>query len=119
MIIAPGAALLCAIGAQEKLPLFSGSCADRRDDQEETTMIKLSLIGVAAVAATAAFAAPAFAEHRAAHFVNTYAYASRCTHEAGNPYSKEEDYVAWSAWRARGGWDDRLDPNCGMSRSGF
>ena len=33
-------------------------------------------------------------------------------HEAGNPYTKEEDYMAWSGWRARGGWDDRNDMNC-------
>jgi hypothetical protein len=33
-------------------------------------------------------------------------------HEAGNPYSKEDDYMAWSGWRSRGGWDDRDDLNC-------
>jgi hypothetical protein len=75
-------------------------------------MTKLSLLGVAAVAACTAFAVPAFAQHRAASAVNAYAQVGQCTHEAGNPFSKEEDYMAWSGWRARGGWDDRIDPNC-------
>ena len=83
-------------------------------------MTKLQLLGVAVVAATTAFAAPAFAQHRAAHFANAYASADRCTHDAGNPYSKEEDYIGWSSWRSRGGWDDRLDPNCAhMSPNGL
>jgi hypothetical protein len=34
------------------------------------------------------------------------------TREAGNPYSKYCDYMAWSAWRARGSWDSRLDDAC-------
>ena len=29
------------------------------------------------------------------------------TREAGNPYSKYCDYIAWSGWRRRGGWDPR------------
>lgn len=87
-------------------------------------MIKLSLIGIAAVAAVTAFAAPAFAQHRVAHVAaNAYAQSGVCGYQdPGNPYSKEEDYMAWSAWRARGGWDDRVDTNClsgRMSRSGF
>ena len=84
-------------------------------------MTKLSLLGVAAVAAATALAVPAFAQHRTAP-ANTYAQLDRCTHEAGNPFSKEEDYMAWSAWRARGGWDDRVDPNClptRMNHTGF
>jgi len=80
-------------------------------------MLKFSLIGIAAVAATTAFAVPASAQHRTAP-INAYAQADRCTHDAGNPWSKEEDYMAWSAWRARGGWDDRMDPNCLPGRPG-
>ena len=87
-------------------------------------MIRLSLIGVAAIVATTAFAAPAFAQHRVTHVANAYAQASVCGYQdPGNPYSKEEDYMAWSAWRARGGWDDRVDTDClsrgRMSHSGF
>jgi len=86
-------------------------------------MTKISLLGIAAVAAATAFAVPAFAQqHRAGHAVNTYAQAGACgPQDPGNPYSKEEDYMAWSAWRARGGWDDRVDPDCmaRMGRGGF
>ena len=84
-------------------------------------MIRLSLIGVAAVAATTAFAVPAFAQHRITYVANAYAQASAgaCGYqEPGNPYSKAEDYVAWSAWRARGGWDDRVDTDCMARRAG-
>src|SRR5579862_3893876 len=98
MIIAPGPASLRGIGAAENCPLFScRSCVDWKTTKEEVTMTRLSLIGIAAVAAATAFAVPAFAQHRTAP-VNAYAQADRCTHDAGNPWSKEEDYMAWSAW---------------------
>ena len=29
--------------------------------------------------------------------------------EPGNPYSMQDDYLAWSAWRNRGGWDSHND----------
>jgi hypothetical protein len=74
-------------------------------------MTKLSLLGVAAVAACTAFAAPAFAQHKASQALNAYAQTGSCAgYEAGNPYNKETDYMGWSAWRVRGGWDDRA--NC-------
>ena len=43
-----------------------------------------------------------------------YVQTIRCVHhQLGNPYTQQEDYMAWSAWRARGGWDDRFsDQNC-------
>ena len=34
------------------------------------------------------------------------------TREAGNPYSKYCDYLAWSGWRRRGAWDSSLDNAC-------
>jgi hypothetical protein len=34
------------------------------------------------------------------------------TREAGNPFSKYCDYIAWSGWRRRGGWDSQLDNAC-------
>ena len=44
-------------------------------------------------------------------------YAGVCPgHEAGNPYDPNTDYMAWSAWRSRGGWDDHNDLNCTPSR---
>jgi hypothetical protein len=34
------------------------------------------------------------------------------TREAGNPYSKYCDYIAWGGWRRRGAWDSSLDDAC-------
>jgi hypothetical protein len=39
------------------------------------------------------------------------------TREAGNPHSKYCDYLAWSGWRRRGGWDSSLDNACLMNPS--
>ena len=84
-------------------------------------MLKTSLIGIAAVAATIAFVAPASAQHRIARAA--YAQTNTCAdHEPGNPYSKDTDYMGWSAWRVRGGWDASNDYNClpgRMSHTGF
>ena len=42
-----------------------------------------------------------------------YAQSIYCaTREAGNPYSKYCDYIAWSGSRRRGGWDSQLDNAC-------
>ncbi len=37
------------------------------------------------------------------------------TREPGNPHSKYCDYMAWSGWRRRGGWDSSLDNACLMN----
>ena len=78
-------------------------------------MTKFTVFG-AAIILSSAFAGPAMAQHMAAHAgyynVETGACANR---EAGNPYSKDDDYMAWSAWRARGGWDDHNDWRCMQS----
>lgn len=37
------------------------------------------------------------------------------TREAGNPHSRLCDYMAWSGWRRRGGWDASLDNACLMN----
>jgi hypothetical protein len=51
------------------------------------------------------------------HAVNPATANAWCPNrEPGNPYTKEEDYQAWSGWRARGGWDDRNDFNCAPAR---
>jgi hypothetical protein len=39
------------------------------------------------------------------------------TREAGNPHSRYCDYLAWSGWRRRGGWDASLDNACLMNPS--
>jgi hypothetical protein len=84
-------------------------------------MTKLSLLGVAAVAAYAALTASTFAQTRPSRAAAVDAYIAEtgvCPgHEAGNPYDKNTDYMAWSAWRVRGGWDDHNDLNCLPSRA--
>ena len=78
-------------------------------------MTKLSLLGVAAIAACTALAAPAFAQHRttSASALNAYDQTGSCPgYDPGNPYNKETDFMDWSAWRARGGWDARNDYKC-------
>lgn len=34
------------------------------------------------------------------------------TREPGNPHSRLCDYMTWSKWRERGGWDATLDTAC-------
>jgi hypothetical protein len=77
-------------------------------------MTKLTLLGAAVIVASSMLAAPATAQHRVYQTLNNpYTQGDWCPNrEPGNPYSKEEDYIGWSAWRARGGWDDRNDFNC-------
>jgi hypothetical protein len=72
-------------------------------------MSKIAFLSSAAIAVSV-LAAPAMAQHGAVH--QGYYPRAYCSHEPGNPYAPEEDYMAWSGWRARGGWDDRPDPNC-------
>ncbi|MGO8911371.1 MAG: hypothetical protein ACLQDM_18905 [Bradyrhizobium sp.] len=74
--------------------------------------MKRLILLATAVVLSSALAAPAMAQHRVFH-PETYAQNGYCAHhEPGNPYTKEEDYMAWSGWRARGGWDDRNDWKC-------
>jgi hypothetical protein len=83
--------------------------------RKENSMTKFTFIG-AALVLSSVLIAPAMAQHRVIH-TDAYAQSGACPgHEPGNPYTKEEDYIAWSGWRARGGWDDRNDWNCLPSR---
>jgi hypothetical protein len=77
----------------------------------EKRMTKLALLAAGAVF-SAALAGPAMAQHARAYPHPYYAHGSCAYHEPGNPYTPQEDYIAWSAWRSRGGWDDRKDWNC-------
>jgi hypothetical protein len=46
----------------------------------------------------------------------SYGQSAYCaTREAGNPHSRLCDYMAWSGWRRRGGWDASLDNACLMN----
>ena len=41
---------------------------------------------------------------------STSARSASCQNrEPGNPYNMQNDYIAWSAWRASGAWDSRND----------
>jgi hypothetical protein len=76
-------------------------------------MTKLPLLCTAALVVSYMLAGPAFAAHRTTQPVAVQTQSDWCPgREPGNPYTKQEDYLAWSAWRARGGWDDRNDFNC-------
>jgi hypothetical protein len=73
-------------------------------------MMKLKILGAAVTLALAA--GPAMAK-QVISSRGHYAQSIYCaTREAGNPYSKYCDYIAWSGWRRRGGWDSRLDDAC-------
>jgi hypothetical protein len=79
-------------------------------------MTRLALLGAAVVATYATLAGPVVAVHRT-HVVNAATEGDWCANrEPGNPYSKEEDYLGWSAWRVRGGWDDHNDFKCAPAR---
>jgi hypothetical protein len=64
-----------------------------------------------AAAAVIAAAAPATARPMVSYRQSIYC----ATREAGNPHSKYCDYLAWSGWRRRGGWDASLDNACIMN----
>jgi hypothetical protein len=64
---------------------------------------------VVAAVALAAASGPAMAGHMNFSPGQSIYCATR---EAGNPFSRYCDYVAWSGWRRRGGWDAQLDNAC-------
>lgn len=80
----------------------------------EERMMKLTLIGAAAVLCSV-LAGPATARHATVHPAQSVYCATR---EAGNPHTKYCDYIAWSKWRQRGGWDSTLDNAC-LRNPGF
>jgi hypothetical protein len=66
--------------------------------------------------ATLVTAAPALARPVAPVAPVGYSQSIYCaTREAGNPHSRLCDYIAWSGWRRRGGWDASLDNACLMN----
>jgi hypothetical protein len=78
----------------------------------ENLMSILRIVGAAAIL-SAIFVAPASAGKKRMDPLDQLSQQNGCRyHQLGNPYTPEEDYVAWSAWRARGGWDDRSQGTC-------
>jgi hypothetical protein len=72
--------------------------------------MKLQIMGAAMALALAA--GPATARHVYAHPGHTAISTYCATIQSGNPFSPAYDYVAWSKWRQRGGWDSRGDDAC-------
>jgi hypothetical protein len=73
-------------------------------------MTKIRMIG-AAIILSSVIAGPAMAQPVTSQ--QGYAQSTYCaTREPGNPFSEQDDYQAWSAWRSRGGWDSRGDNAC-------
>lgn len=74
-------------------------------------MTKFKLIVAVALSASG-LASPAIAQKVVDH-INPHAQSIYCaTREPGNPHSRICDYIAWSKWRERGGWDGSLDSAC-------
>jgi len=82
----------------------------RPPNPREERMTKFRLIGAAAVFFSV-LAGPAMARP----VIHPGQSIFCATREAGNPYSKYCDYLAWSGWRRRGGWDSSLDNACGFN----
>lgn len=74
-------------------------------------MTKFGLLGTAAVFLSA-LAAPAIGRPIVSGPAHPGQSLFCATRDAGNPHSKYCDYIAWSKWRQRGGWDSSLDNAC-------
>jgi len=73
-------------------------------------VMKLQILGATVILALAA--SPAIARH-VGYNTGHPARSTYCaTIEPGNPFSPAYDYIAWSKWRQRGGWDSRGDDAC-------
>jgi hypothetical protein len=72
--------------------------------------MKLQIIGAAMALALAA--GPAMARQVYAHAGHPLMSTYCATIQPGNPFSPAYDYVAWSKWRQRGGWDSRGGDAC-------
>ena len=77
-------------------------------------MTKLRLVGATVILSTVMaglLAGPAMAKHT--KITHPIVAAAACDpRDPGNPYSKKYDYVTWSAWRRRGGWDTSAEWTC-------
>ena len=74
-------------------------------------MTKFRLIGVATVLFSM-LASPALARTMISGPGRPGQSIFCATREPGNPHSKYCDYIEWSKWRQRGGWDSTLDNAC-------
>ena len=74
-------------------------------------MTKFRRIGVAALLFSG-LTGPAMARHVISSPAHPAQSIYCATREPGNPHSKYCDYIQWSKWRQRGGWDSSLDDAC-------
>ncbi len=84
-------------------------------------MTKSGLLG-AVMVLSAAFTLPALAQDATKHATMKHATIKHMAanrqntacdpRDPGNPYSKTYDYLSWSSWRRRGGWDTRAEWTC-------
>jgi hypothetical protein len=72
-------------------------------------MTKLGILGTTLVICSL-LVGPAVAKKAATSHPATAAVCD--PRDPGNPFSKAYDYMTWSAWRRRGGWDDRAEYTC-------
>ena len=90
---------------------MSGRCEDktRYDGKGKQPMMKLGLVG-AALVVSSVLAGPVMA--RDARTIHAASGAVCDPRDPGNPFSKKYDFIEWSAWRRRGGWDTRAEWTC-------
>jgi hypothetical protein len=74
-------------------------------------MIRIELASTA-IALSLALTGQAEARETGSRPVHTAQSIYCATREPGNPHSKYCDYIMWSKWRQRGGWDSSLDNAC-------
>ncbi len=78
-------------------------------------MTKLRLLGAAIILSL--LAGPAMAKHVKQKRVISHprhpAQNAVCDpRDPGNPYSRKYEFLEWTAWRKRGGWDTRNEWTC-------
>jgi hypothetical protein len=88
-----------------------GRCEDktRYDGKGKQPMMKLGLVG-AALVVSSFLAGPVMA--RDARTIHAATGAVCDPRDPGNPFSRKYDFMEWSAWRRRGGWDTRAEWTC-------
>lgn len=80
------------------------------DIRMEERVMKLRILG--ATVALALAASPPMARHAASNPGHPAKSLYCATIQPGNPFSPVYDYITWSKWRQRGGWDSSGDDRC-------
>lgn len=76
-------------------------------------MTKLGILGAAVVLSSALVASTTAQAETEKHLIAHRTQDVACDpRDPGNPYSQRYDFMSWSAWRRRGGWDTRAEWTC-------